>query len=246
MQPQRADYGIDAPKLVFRFALIGIAGILVGFLGPYLSRITHNAWLEILAFPAFWIGGTCLATAGIMVWGSRFGKMRLGDRILSSIPWRGDEQVLDVGCGRGLMLIGAAKRLTTGHAFGIDIWQTEDQSGNSAQTTLCNCQLEEVVHRVTLRDCDARTIDFPDATFDVVLSSWAIHNIYDAAGREQAVREIHRVLKPGGRLVIVDIKHINEYAAVLKQCSMQNLQKSGPNFLFAIPTHTLTAQKALT
>jgi cyclopropane fatty-acyl-phospholipid synthase-like methyltransferase len=43
---------------------------------------------------------------------------------------RGDETVLDVGYGRGLHLIGAAKRLTTGKAPGVDIWQAEDLSGN--------------------------------------------------------------------------------------------------------------------
>jgi len=38
--------------------------------------------------------------------------------------------VLDVGCGRGLLLIGAARRLTTGKAVGVDIWQAEDRVGN--------------------------------------------------------------------------------------------------------------------
>jgi len=126
------------------------------------------------------------------------GKLRLRDRVIAAIRWRGDERVLDVGCGHGLMLIGAARRLSTGKAVGIDIWQQEDQAGNSMASTQMNARIEGVEGRVELRDGDARKIPFADGTFDVVLSSWALHNIYDAPGRETALREIARILKPGG------------------------------------------------
>ena len=56
-----------------------------------------------------------------------------------------------------------------------------------------------------VRDGDARKIPFGGATFDVVLSSLALHNIYNAKEREQALREIVRVLKPGGHAAIFDV-----------------------------------------
>lgn len=52
-----------------------------------------------------------MALGLIMIWGSKVGKRLLRDKMIDSISWRGDEKVLDVGCGHGLMLIGAAKRL---------------------------------------------------------------------------------------------------------------------------------------
>lgn len=103
------------------------------------------------------------------------------------------------------MLIGAAKRLTTGHATGIDIWQDVDQANNSVAATLRNAELEGV--SVDVRDGDARQIPFGDATFDVVVSSLALHNIDNAKEREQALGEIARVLKPGGHAAIFDIRH---------------------------------------
>ncbi len=57
-----------------------------------------------------------------MVWSSRVAKLKLRDRLLDSLALKGDEKILDVGCGRGLLLIGAAKRLKTGKATGIDVW----------------------------------------------------------------------------------------------------------------------------
>ena len=97
--------------------------------------------------------------------------------------------------------------------------------------------------RVELVDGDARKLPFPDNSFDVILSSWALHNIYDPAGRETAVGEIVRVLKPGGRLAIADIRHTRQYAQALARSRMTNIQRRGPNFLFFIPTFTLTAAK---
>ena len=60
---------------------------------------------------------------------------------------------------------------------------------------------------VDVRDGDARKIPFADATFDVVVSSLALHNIYSAKEREHALGEIARVLKPGGHAAIFDVRH---------------------------------------
>ena len=134
-----------------------------------------------------------------MLWSSKIGKVREREKLLDRIPWTGAERVLDVGCGRGLLLVGAARRLTTGRAVGIDIWQAEDLSGNRPEATLENARLEGVADRVEVQTADMRKIPFPDGSFDVVVSSQAIHNIYDSAGRAQAIGEIARVLAPGGR-----------------------------------------------
>jgi ubiquinone/menaquinone biosynthesis C-methylase UbiE len=136
---------------------------------------------------------------------------------------------LDVGCGRGLLLIGAARRLTTGRAVGVDIWQAEDLSGNRPEATRENARREGVVDRVDVRDGDARQLPFPDATFDVVVSGMALHNIYQAAQRQQAVREVARVLKPGGHVAVVDIRHTGEYARVLRECGLQDVKRSAPS-----------------
>jgi ubiquinone/menaquinone biosynthesis C-methylase UbiE len=151
--------------------------------------------------------------------------------------------VLDIGCGHGLMLIGAAKRLRDGKATGIDLWQKQDQAGNSREATLLNVRLENVADRVELVDGDARKLPFMDNAFDVVVSSWALHNIYNRTEREGAVREAARVLKPGGRILLIDIRHTGQYAKVLRQSNLSEVRRSGPNFLFLTPSFTVTARK---
>src|SRR5262249_24079942 len=139
---------------------------------------------------------------------------------LDKIVWRGDERVLDVGCGLGLFLIGAAKRLKTGRAVGIDLWQAQDLSGNTPSGTLKNGTNEAVPEQGEVHSGAARKLPFDDASFNVVLSSMALHNIYNAGELQTAVREIARVLKSGGRVLILDVRHTNQYAAILRDAGL--------------------------
>jgi SAM-dependent methyltransferase len=239
----RPNYGIDAPGVVLTFALIGVGAMGAALLLRLLLWSVNVAMASILSQILFWPGLTFLGQAGLMLWGSKYCKLRLRDRLLARIAWRGDETVLDVGCGHGLLLIGAARKLTTGKAIGIDLWQSTDQAGNCPEATWENVRIEGVADRVEIKDGDAHRMPFADATFDVIVSSWAIHNIYDAAGRTQALGEIVRVLKPGGQVIIVDIRHAREYVGVLRERGMTEVKMSGPSFLFVIPSFTVTGRK---
>src|SRR6266849_4569883 len=107
----KANYGIDAPT-VLRNLIIGAVACIVG--GLLILRYVGPVGRALLG-PG--LGFTFAAL--MLLWSSLVGKFRARDSLLNAIPWRGDEQVLDVGCGHGLLLIGAAKRLTTGRATGI-------------------------------------------------------------------------------------------------------------------------------
>jgi SAM-dependent methyltransferase len=240
---KRPNYGLDAPGVVRTFALLGAAGVAAGVALSFALRSVQPTVAVIALHAGLWPGLSWLLTAGTMVWGSKVGKLRECERFLSAIPWRGDELVLDVGCGRGLLLIGAAKRLTTGKATGVDLWQSEDQTGNRPEATWENARMEGVADRIEIKDGDARQLPFADGTFDVVVSSWALHNIYQAAGRQQALREIVRVLKPGGRVALLDIQHTAEYVRGLRECGMSDVERSGPKFLFVLPTYAVRARK---
>ncbi|MGZ4830060.1 MAG: class I SAM-dependent methyltransferase [Candidatus Angelobacter sp.] len=210
--PQKPDYGIDAPGVVRNLLVAGAALILSGILFPTI----HVGSVTILwSRSAFWPGASCLVGGLLMLLYSRWGKFRHRDMILNMVRWRGDERVLDVGTGRGLLLIGAARRLTTGRGTGIDVWSTKDLSGNSLARTQANVDVEGVQEKTDLKSDDARKLSFPDASFDVVLSNLCLHNIPDAEGRAQACREIARVLKPGGTALISDFINTGSYKKTL-------------------------------
>jgi SAM-dependent methyltransferase len=216
----RANYGQDAPGVVRNLSLVGAAGLMLGgstaagwWSGTFSFTIGSARILFPIGHSGFWWGSGFAAMALWMVYSSRFGKMKERDRLLHRITWTGRERVLDVGCGRGLMLIGAAKRLTTGKAIGVDIWQSEDLSGNRPEATLANAQVEGVADRVEIKTADMRKLPFESGTIDVVVSMAAIHNLYKKEERQAAISEIARVLRPGGHALIDDIRHGDEYAA---------------------------------
>jgi ubiquinone/menaquinone biosynthesis C-methylase UbiE len=229
----RANYGLDAPGVVRNLFVVTALGFLAWPLGLALEVVL---WWQSpepfrIIFPINymgpWIGFTCFLVGCWMVYYSYAGKLRLRERLLDGIAWSGAEAVLDVGCGRGLLLVGAAKRLTTGKATGIDLWQGEDLTGNSPAAPRANAEAEGVADRVEVQTGDARNLPFADANFDVVVSNAALHNIYDAAQRQRAMREIARVLKPGGWCIISDIRHLAEYADILRQNGCTEVRQTG-------------------
>jgi len=205
----KPDYGIDAPNVIRNFFLAGAVFLIISLVFPRVV-IAH---IEFILFPGFlWPTLWFFFFAGLMLVYSLVGKFRHRDRMLAKVDWTGAENVLDVGTGRGLLLIGAAKRLTTGHATSIDIWNAEDLSGNGPEGLKKNIALEGVEAKTTILSEDARQMSFPDCSFDVILSNLCLHNIYEKPGRAKACAEIARVLKPGGIVVLSDYKLMKEYA----------------------------------
>jgi SAM-dependent methyltransferase len=210
-QPQRPDYGIDAPGVL---AMFFVVGALCLALAPLARPFTIASVTFDFGYAPQIMGGIFLVEGVLMFIYVKWGKQRHRDRMLAQVSWTGAEQVLDVGTGRGLLLIGAAKRLTTGRALGIDIWSGKDMAGNAPERTQANIEIEGVSAKSELRSEDASHMSFPDATFDVVLSNLCIHNIPGQAGRDRACRQIVRVLRPAGVAVISDYKLTKKYAAV--------------------------------
>ena len=193
-----------------------------------------------------------LVTAAIYLHTTRRGKFVVWADVLEDLQLRGDEQVLDLGCGRGAVLAMAAKLVPRGHVTGVDLWRTEDQSGNSPEVTEANLRAEGVLERCDVRTGDMLALPFDDASFDLVVSSLAIHNIDERNLRNhdrrlRAVSEAARVLRPGGRLAIADLLHTRRYASHLQELGMRDVhyQRLGWHMWFfpGLGANLVTARK---
>lgn len=218
----RGRYGVDGPGLVWTFLLVGL--ISVGLGTGLLTWGSGRLWAVCVAVPLMVVCCYGLGMFAYMLWGSLVTKVRGREAILDLVRWQGDEQVLDVGCGRGLLLVGAAKKLKTGRAVGIDLWLGRDQSSNRKDAPLENAGLEGVGDRVGVVTGDMRKLPFSDASFDVVLSHWAVHNLEDTEERAATLVEMVRVLRAGGSLVLTDIACREEYDAALKRLGLRDVR----------------------
>ena len=173
--PPRADYGIDSPAIVVgQFLLSGIgfgaALVLHSFSDP------HPSWeIGLVAAGIYFLSSAC----GMLLY-SKVGKLRIREQVLELVPWRGDEIVVDVGCGRGLLLVGAAHRLTVGKVIGLDRWVRGALTGNRPEALLENACLEGVLDRVAVTHGDVRQLPFADASVDVVVSNFVVHEVKSA------------------------------------------------------------------
>jgi arsenite methyltransferase len=247
LRHHHGDYGVDGDFRVIsaRWQAVIVAAIVVALVALTVRNAVAGALVGAVVTGLLALG--LVLFVGSYLHTTRVGKFEVWARILSDLRLSGDEQVLDLGCGRGAQLLAAAKLLPYGRAFGIDLWHA-DQTGNSADATWRNAELEGVAGRVELRTGDMARLPFADHSFDLIISNLALHNIPSAAGRRAAIDEAVRVLRPGGRLAIADLWATNRHRAQLRELGMADVRRRNLGWRMwwgapCFPTRLLTATK---
>jgi ubiquinone/menaquinone biosynthesis C-methylase UbiE len=116
---------------------------------------------------------------------------------------KGNEYLLDAGCGTGSVAISWAKILNKGKVVGIDIYG--GMSGNSPAQAYRNAELEGVINRVEFKYGNILEIPYPDNTFDIVTAGSVLHELHEEGDKIKALKEIKRVLKPGGKFITIEL-----------------------------------------
>ncbi|MBQ9157265.1 MAG: methyltransferase domain-containing protein [Eubacterium sp.] len=122
--------------------------------------------------------------------------------LLSHLDFDGKGTILEVGCGSGPLTIRAALTWPECKAVGIDYWGAVWNYSKE----LCekNARSEGVGDRCSFQRGDANHLDFPDETFDAVISNYVYHNITNAPDKQVLLKESLRVLKKGGVFALHD------------------------------------------
>ena len=211
----KPDYKNWMPKGMVLSAIAATAVFLILFIVFGLTGIVSGS-LKTVLFIVF-LAGTIIGL-GVSVWMillyrafSYNGKRQMSRKIIEGIAGYVKLQDggtgLDVGCGSGALAIACAKRNPTADFIGIDRWGKEYASFSKS---LCeNNAKVEGVSNVSFQRGDATQLDFPDESFDAVVSNYVYHNI--PGDRQAYLLETLRVLKKGGMFAIHDIYSKSKY-----------------------------------
>src|SRR5215471_16042205 len=153
---RRGEYGFDEPVWPLSLGLVGLTFLVLGLFSWWAFG------LPVLGVFCFVCAIMFLLSAASYVYTTGWGKFQVWAAILLQLGLRGDEQILDLGCGRGAVLLMAASLLPKGKATGIDVWKANEQSGNALSVTQQNAEREGVAERVALHTADMRQLPFSD------------------------------------------------------------------------------------
>ena len=199
---------MDAPWVPWLWVGIGVVYLVLSSFAA--SVWAAPVWTTALVFV---ISLVFFAGAALFWHASARGKFLVWRGLLAVLP--APAQALDLGCGRGAVSIMTAQAFPDARIVGVDLWRSVDQSGNSPAAAEANAVENGVADRIRFVTGGMTTLPDLEHAFDLVTASLSIHNIHSADGRATAIDEAWRVLSPGGRLVIVDISKVDEYAARL-------------------------------
>lgn len=197
------------------------------------------------------LSAVCLFyAAGNMFYSSVALRWDMAQRMVNAVhDWSTVKTVLDVGCGRGILLNTVAMQLkkegSSGRVVGLD-------RKNTTLSTLRTAGMEGVQEYVTCREGDARRLPFPDNYFDVVVSAAFVHKVGKEHGtktaaasaeRMRVVGEVVRVLKEGGVGVVWDLVHVPEYVLRLQELKMEDIRVSERVTAFMVNSHIVSFRK---
>ncbi|MEI7981978.1 MAG: methyltransferase domain-containing protein [Bacteroidota bacterium] len=122
-----------------------------------------------------------------------------------TLPWvklfgEGSNRILDAGCGAGRTTI-ALSKIYQGKITAIDLFNSDYIDGGGNTLLERNLKLEGISDRVEIVQGDITNTGFQEGTFDAVVSSYMIDHLGDQ--KLNALKEINRILKPGGRLLMI-------------------------------------------
>lgn len=137
--------------------------------------------------------------------------------------------MLDLGSGRGLLAIGAAKRWPDARITAVDSWQSKRLIGNSEENLRSNLDLEDLGSRIHVYEADPRQLPFEPGLFDLIISNHYLYTIGRKQGnrksqrqaRTAALAEIVRVLAPSGCAILSDARYTGEYRETLKRLGLE-------------------------
>lgn len=171
-----------------------------------LALLPIHPWLRLAAVILFIILFVSLllplnAYVAFSPWGGNL-QEAFFDRIVERVDGHAAWACLDIGTGNGVLAVKLALKIPEARVTALDYWG--DDWEYAKRVCQANARTAGVESSIQFVSGDAAKLDFPDASFDAVVSNLTFHEVKTATDTRDVVAEALRVLKPGGSFVFVD------------------------------------------
>lgn len=188
----RIDFGWTGPLMSASWMLaLAFATAALGL------QLAYPAWWPLWFVVAllainFWLGGDYLKT---------FSRTDCAALPMVDLVRSREDRVLDVGCGAGRTALAVGRVLGNGSVTCLDRFNAAYIRGGGRELLLRNLELAGLRERSAIVEGNICAMAFADGVFDAAVSAHAIDHL--GSGTEEGLREVHRVLKPRGRFLMI-------------------------------------------
>jgi len=213
---QQPNYGFPLSSILIRILIATLIILVVTALVFF-----HASWYFILLISFIIL--PVYVFFGIIMFKRRFYdyRMDIQKKMINSLDIKGNESILDLGSGAGALVIGFAKLLQDGKAYGLDKYSLSENKirtkiikfvrinyiGHTSKNAKRNAKIEDVDKKCEFISGDfTRRLNFQSDYFDIISSFQSLHIIHTQK-QKQVFQEIDRVLKKGGRIVFFEPSH---------------------------------------
>ncbi|HTQ04971.1 MAG TPA: class I SAM-dependent methyltransferase [Polyangiaceae bacterium] len=217
---KKAHYRPPLAALQHRLLATGVAFVAFGALtklGREALPVTLAAFAVAIGAHLGVLGLVLLGSCAWFRWLTAVLRPRDVERLLDALELRGDEVIVDLGTGDGIVAVAAAKRVPRGSVIAVDDWRRPHGGhGHSPAVVEANAELEGVAGRVRVMTAPFDRLDLPNASVDAAIACFSLHHL-ERSARAGALHELARVLAPNGRLLVAEPLHRTEFATTLEQ-----------------------------